>query len=224
MTLIDRYWPVVEDLLRSRGGFAVGRGKVPIVALIGTTTFFCAVYGAAMGSFSLRPAQMAVSAIKVPSLLFVTTLVALPSFFVLNAVLGLADDFAAALRGIFVSQATLAVCLAAFFPVTLLAYLSSDDYRFALNFNGLPFFIASLTAHRTLARHYAPLIAKNRLHRVVHALWLFLYIFIAIQLAWTLRPFVGDPSMPSELFRKNAWSNAYVEVLKDLVKLSRRDR
>jgi hypothetical protein len=211
----------VDALLRSRGRFAVGIGRVPVGALalvIGGAGFF---YGAVMGGFSLRLLQMLASGLKVPLLLAATTAVCLPSFYVFNAVLGLRDEMSAALRGIFAAQATLAVTLAALAPLTALAYVSSDDYRFALNFNGLPFAIGALCGHVTLSRHYAPLIAANSLHRRARTAWLVLYVFVAIQLAWVLRPFVGDPSLEPALFRRDAWSNAYVEVLEDVAKLAR---
>ena len=40
-----------------------------------------------------------------------------------------------------------------------------------------------------------------------------LYVFVAIQLAWVLRPFIGSPNVPTRFFREDAWSNAYVVVL-----------
>jgi hypothetical protein len=39
-----------------------------------------------------------------------------------------------------------------------------------------------------------------------------LYLFVAIQMGWVLRPFVGDPDQPTRFFRAGAWSNAYVEI------------
>ena len=53
-------------------------------------------------------------------------------------------------------------------------------------------------------------------HRVGQVSWVVLYVFVAIQLAWVLRPFVGSPNIPTRFFREEAWSNAYV-VVADLV-------
>ena len=44
--------------------------------------------------------------------------------------------------------------------------------------------------------------------------WAALYVFVAIQLAWVLRPFVGSPTLPTRFFREEAWDNAYVVVAK----------
>ena len=42
--------------------------------------------------------------------------------------------------------------------------------------------------------------------------WLGLYIFVGIEMGWVLRPFVGNPDQPVELFRADSLGNAYVEV------------
>ncbi len=172
------------------------------------------VYGASMGSFGARAMQAAFAAVKVPILLSAATLVCLPNFYVVNTLLGLRDDFPAACRGIFAAQATLAVTLAAFAPVTLLAYASSGDYDFAIAFNGLAFAVGTLAAQVTLRRHYLALIATNPRHRLGRLSWVVLYVFVAIQLAWVLRPFIGSPGKPTNFLREEAWSNAYVVVFR----------
>ena len=45
-------------------------------------------------------------------------------------------------------------------------------------------------------------------------IWVLLYGFVGTQLAWTLRPFHGDPSMPFILFRP-VESNFYIGVIAD---------
>ena len=46
--------------------------------------------------------------------------------------------------------------------------------------------------------------------------WLAIYIFVGIQMAWTLRPFIGDPGLPVQFFREHSWGNAY-EVVAQLI-------
>ena len=36
-------------------------------------------------------------------------------------------------------------------------------------------------------------------------------------MAWVLRPFIGSPSSPVNFFRREAWGNAYVELLHDVI-------
>ena len=44
-------------------------------------------------------------------------------------------------------------------------------------------------------------------------------MFVAVQLAWVLRPFIGAPRMRVRFLRADAWGNAYVEVVETLYKL-----
>ena len=54
-----------------------------------------------------------------------------------------------------------------------------------------------------------PLIARNPKHRWMLRTWIVIYIFVGIQMAWVLRPFIGDPTAPTQFFREGSWSNAY---------------
>ena len=160
-----------------------------------------------------RPLQMLYSAIKVPLLLLVSFGLTLPSFFVLNTLLGLRNDFPAALRALLSAQAALALVLAALAPLTATWYLSVTSYPSCTFFNGVMFAIATFSARWPLRRRYAPLIARNPRHRSMLTIWLVLYVFVAIQMAWVLRPFLGDPAQATTFFRHGAWGNAYMVVL-----------
>ena len=61
-------------------------------------------------------------------------------------------------------------------------------------------------------RYYVTLIRRSPTHRTILYAWFFLYIFVGVQMAWVLRPFVGDASAPVTFFRQQAWGNAYVVV------------
>ncbi|MGD9645032.1 MAG: hypothetical protein AB7U73_04920 [Pirellulales bacterium] len=181
------------------------------------TIVVCGVaYGAVMGSLNGfagdRLLQVVYSAVKVPLLLGVTSAVCVPSFFVLNSLLGVRNDLAIALRALLAGQAGLAVVLASLAPYTALWYCSSAEYTDAIAVNGAMFAIASAVGQFVLRRHYAPLIARDRRHRQLLNVWLGMYVFVAIQLAWVLRPFVGTPGQATQFFRESAWDNAYVIV------------
>ena len=165
-----------------------------------------------MGSHRLVALQALYSGLKVPLLLLLSSVFCLLNFFVLNTVLGLREDFAAACRGLLASQATMALCLASLAPVLVVGYLSTDFYPLATMLNGVMFAVASIAGQMTLLRHYRPLIERDPRHRLALAGWLVLYIFVAIQLAWVLRPFIGSPNLDTTFFRQGAWSNAYVEI------------
>ena len=48
--------------------------------------------------------------------------------------------------------------------------------------------------------------------------WILLYGFVGTQLAWTLRPFFGDPNQSFEIFR-SIGGNFYVNIVKTLMEL-----
>lgn len=173
-------------------------------------------YGAVMGTFGGvsgdRLLQVAYSAAKVPLLLVVTFAISLPSFLVLNTLLGTRDDLRAVVSALLSTQAGLTLVLLAFAPYTALWYASSGNYGDALRFNGAMFACASLTAQWMLWRRYRGLVARNPRHRVLLRIWLVIYLFVGVQMAWVLRPFVGSPDLPVQFFRADAWGNAYEVV------------
>jgi hypothetical protein len=174
------------------------------------------LYGLVMGTFSgLSPGrlhQLLYSGVKVPLLLLATFLLCLPSFFVINTIAGLREDFGRVLRAVIGTQSCVTVVLASLAPLTMVWYLSSRDYQLALLFNAFMFGVASLAAQVVVRRYYGPLIRRSSRHRLLLRVWFVLYVFVGIQMAWVLRPFIGDPRLPVAFFRTEAWGNAYVVV------------
>jgi hypothetical protein len=207
----------IDDFLRGRGAFApeaplAGRLRWLVILVV-----VCGpLYGAVMGTFSgLAPGrfhQLVYSGVKVPLLLLATFLLCLPSFFVINTIAGLREDFGRVLRAVIGTQSCVTVVLAGLAPLTVVWYLSCADYRLALLFNALLFGVASLAAQVVVRRYYGPLIRRSQRHRQLLRAWFLLYAFVGIQMAWVLRPFIGDPTLPVAFFRAEAWGNAYVVV------------
>jgi hypothetical protein len=189
-----------------------------IPRLIGSLLLFGLVYGAVMGSFRALVAQpqwftqICYSSVKVPLLLMATFVISLPSFYVLNSLLGLRQDFGSALRALVAAQAGLAIVLCSFAPLTLVWYATSAEYDQALLFNGAMFAVASFAAQWLVRGYYRPLVAQNRRHGQLLWCWLLVYTAVAIQMAWVLRPFIGSPDRPVQFLRENAWDNAYEYV------------
>lgn len=169
-------------------------------------------YGGVMGTFGWRAGQVAFSAIKVPLLLMATLALSLPSYFVLNTLLGVRSDFAAAWRAVVASQAGLTIILVSLAPLTAFWYASTTNYRSAILFNALMFAVASAGAQGILRRGYRPLIARDPRHRWLLRTWIVLYAFVGIQMGWNLRPFIGSPAEPVRFFRGGDWENAYVNL------------
>jgi hypothetical protein len=159
--------------------------------------FYGAVMGSFGGIFGDRARQVLYSALKVPILLLVTFLLSLPSFFVINTLMGLRQDFAQATGALISAQAGLTIILASLAPMTALWYASTPNYHTAVVFNGIMFAVASVGAQTILRRLYRPLIARNARHRVLLRMWLIIYTFVAVQMAWVLRPTRAAPRASS---------------------------
>jgi hypothetical protein len=179
-----------------------------------------AIYGSVMGAFggfaSDRLVQILFVAIKVPMLLLVTTALALPSFFVINVLCGLRNDFSEALRAVMTTQTSVGIILASLAPFTVVWYLSTKDYHEATAFNALMFAMASIAAQWVLRQRYAPLVARNRTHLWMIRVWIIVYGFVGIQMGWVLRPFIGQPGVPVTFLRDKLGGNAYVVVAETL--------
>jgi hypothetical protein len=186
--------------------------RIIVGFLIGCGLFYGAVMGSYDGGVAVRPLQALYSAIKVPLLLMAAFGLSLPSFFVINALVGLREDFGRSLRALLTAQAGLTIILASLAPFTVLRYVSSTDYASAILFNAAMFAVASLAAQILLRRLYAPLIRRHYAHRWMMWVWLVIYAFVGVQLAWVARPFIGSPELATRFFRADAWSNAYVHI------------
>jgi hypothetical protein len=206
-----------DDVLRRRW-VHFPRGEARLVELVVIVMAFSAFYGAVMGTFggvrSDQALQVLYSAVKVPMLLTITFGLSLPFFYVINALLGLAGDFRKSVAALVATQAAVSVLLASLAPLTAFWYATSADYLAAITTNGVMFGVASLGAQRVLAKHYRPLVLANPRHRWALRVWFGVYAFVAIQLAWILRPFVGDPNAEVQFFRDEAFGNAYLVVLR----------
>lgn len=178
------------------------------------------LHGLVLGAFSGEPLMACYSALKVPLLLAVSTLVTLPNVYVVHGALGLHQHVGAALRGILAAQAALGLVLGALAPVLLVVAAGTRDGYWFTVLDGLLFALALAGAQVVLANHYRPLLRSDRRHYVTLWGWGLLYAFFAMQFAWVLRPFLGSPDLPVEFFRAEAFEqNAYLVVWDHLVTL-----
>ncbi len=217
----------IDDFLRGRGEFAIDasfahRLRWFLLLIVAFGVFYGAVMGTYSGLAANRLHQLLYSGVKVPLLLLATFLLCLPSFFVVNTVAGLREDFGQVLRAVVAAQACVTVVLASLAPFTVVWYVSSTDYQSAILFNAVMFGVATAAAQVVVRRYYSPLIRRSSRHRLLLRFWFVLYAFVGIQMGWVLRPFIGDPHQPVEFFRSGAWGNAYVVLAHLIVQVADR--
>ncbi|HEX9995920.1 MAG TPA: hypothetical protein VGB45_02155 [Abditibacterium sp.] len=180
-----------------------------------------AIQGAAMGAYALLNGGNAVfiffSAVKVPLFLGIAAALMLPALYVLYALFGLGDEFRIALRALVGGQAAFALILASLSPFTLVFYLSGASYRGALGFNLFLFALAGIAAQNTIRLRFKSLLERDARHWKLLSIGFGLWAFVAVQLAWNLRPFVGNPDAPAQFLRPDAFTNAYLAIWRILV-------
>jgi len=214
---------IIETVLRNRHRFfieireGVELGSKMRAMLISGIAFF-ALYGAVMGStHSLWQALS--SAVKLPLLFLATLVVCSPTLYFFNLIFGsnqsLAQNFTLILTAITVT----AVLLLSFAPILLFFLLTTSNYQFFKLLNVGVFTITGIVGVVFLSQGMRIVSASGtegaRARRNVVRLWILIYAFVGSQMAWTLRPFIGAPSMQFELFRQlggNFYANIFASI------------
>jgi len=214
---------IIETILRNRHQFfaeireGVDLGQKMRAMLISVIAFF-ALYGAVMGStHSLWQALS--SAVKLPLLFLATLVVCSPTLYFFNLIFGsnqsLTQNFTLILTAITVT----AVLLLSFTPISLFFLLTTSHYQFFKLLNVGVFTIAGIVGVVFLSQGMRIVSASGkegaRARRNIVRLWILVYAFVGSQMAWTLRPFIGAPSMPFELFRQlggNFYANIFASI------------
>jgi hypothetical protein len=215
LTLIDR---LLRDPDQFFGEIGQGSGlREKMRAMLLGSLAYLALYGGLLGStHSLE--QSLSSAAKLPLLFLATLLICAPALYLFNILFGANQRLSQSVMLVLAAITATAVLLLSFAPITLFFLLTApDSYQFFKLLNVLFFVIAGSSGAVCLNRGLRVVSAcspeppmKNA--RFMFALWLALYIFVGSQMAWTLRPYVGYPGSPFELFRQLG-GNFYSDIL-----------
>ncbi len=163
------------------------------IASIFAIVVFGALYGAVMGLYA-GGIQILWDALKIPVLLLITLYVTLPTYYVLNGILG-GDLSLKQLTVLFmVSISVLTTMLIAFLPVTLFFTLTTPErtfvtYGFTVLLNVIFFGIAGLTAVSYLWQGFSRIHGENKRWVMATMIGTIVLIFVGTQLAWVLRPY-----------------------------------
>jgi hypothetical protein len=211
---------VIETILRNRYHFfeEIGEGidlQAKMRAMLISSIAFLALYGAVMGStHSLW--QTFSSAIKLPVLFLATLIVCSPTLYFFNVLLGSNQSLSQNIALILTAITVTAVLLLSFAPITLFFLLTTSHYQFFKLLNVAVFSIAGSMGVIFLSQGMQVVSASSqdggKARRRVLRLWILVYAFVGSQMAWTLRPFIGAPSMRFELFR-HLGGNFYTNIV-----------
>ena len=163
-----------------------------VVATV-STIVFGALYGAVMGIYA-GSIQILFDAIKIPMLLLIALYVSLPTYYVLNGILGGELSLRQMAVLFMVSVTVMAIMMIAFLPVTLFFTLTTPErtfatYAFTVLLNVLFFALAGLTAVNYLLNGFSRIHGENKKWVPAMMIGSIVLAFVGTQLAWVLRPY-----------------------------------
>lgn len=157
------------------------------------------------------------SMIKVPALFLLTLAITFPSLYIFSALLGGRLAFAALMR-LLVGTTVVSLAVAASFgPILAFFTLSTTNYPFMVVLNVILLSISGLVGVgfltkglRQLAQPTPPPLpdvappataAASEGLGGIFAIWIVIYGTVGVQMAWLLRPFIGQPDTEFAWFR-----------------------
>jgi len=223
---------------------AEGTAHLRVSPLLCVSTVLGVVYGVCMGLFASMTNdagggwQILSSAIKVPVLFYLTLIVTFPSLYVFGALMGMRLSAVDMLRLVVAAVTVNLTIVASFATITAFFTISTDSYLFMKLLNVAFFTVAGViglvflwkllkTLDAVQAGDDAPVaplppdaphpfvgLGGDRVRRLFKV-WLILYALVGAQMAWVLRPFVGSPDLPFQVFRARQ-SNFFLDVFRAL--------
>ena len=187
-------------------------------AMLISSIVFLALYGAVMGS-THSAWQMLSSALKLPILFLATLIICSPTLYFFNVLFGSNQSLTQNVALILTAITVTSVLLLSFAPIVVFFLLTTSNYQFFKLLNVAIFSVCGIVGVVFLSQGIKIVSAGGKegaqTRRVVVWIWIVVYAFVGSQLAWTLRPFVGAPSMEFEPFRQlggNFYTNIFASV------------
>ena len=187
---------------------------------------FAYLYGVVMGCYNGWE-QAISSGIKVPVFLTLTLVVCFPGFyinqFVLGSKLGLLHMLNVILKGFLM----VSLIMVAFAPIVIFFLITGDNYAFIKLLHVGIFSISGFFGAKTMIEALRYCCEKSKVYPkvgvVVFRFWVIILAFVGMQLAWNLRPFIGNRGMKFEVFREPE-GNFYLAVIDSVLDIAEGDK
>jgi len=202
---------VVGDVgLRSKLRFALG-------TLLALSAFYGFVAGWYAGGL-----QAISAAIKLPFLFVVTFAICFPALFVVQILVGSRLKLLQVIVLVTGALALTTVLLAAFVPIVAFFLITGANYYFLELLHVVIILVCGALGMYALHEGLSYVCEKHGVYPrkalTILRIWVILFAFVGIQLAWNLRPFLGDRNQPFKVFRHYE-GNFYTAVVYSINKL-----
>lgn len=231
------FFALLDRILRQREGFfdEIFDGK-NIAARIRWFLFaivtLSGLYGLTMGASALTVdwqrglLQMLTSAVKVPALYILSVVVSYPVLYIVIVLMGSRLRFSQILTLILLALTMNSMLLASCAPIVLFFVFTGSSYAFVKLLHVAIFAFSSCWAMMALWQGLRTMCEKSDLYprqaiRILQA-WILVFGFVGTQMAWSLRPFVGNPEMEYQIFRRGQTGNFYQAVWSSIVDLGKK--
>jgi hypothetical protein len=189
--------------------------------ILGTLVVGAGFYGLTAGAYAGLP-QAVSAAVKLPLLILATFVICFPAFFVVQILVGSRLRLLQVLVLALAAPALTAVLLAAFVPITVFFLVTGANYYFLELLHIALVLVAGLIGMVTLHEGLSLVCEKAGVYPrkalTIMRVWAVLFLFVGIQMAWNLRPFLGDRGEPFKLFRHYE-GNFYAAIIYSMDKL-----
>lgn len=216
------HFSVLLRLLRDRKKFLDEvRNNIKLeskmASLLVASSLFLSAYGAILGAYG-GGFYILASAVKLPALYLLTLIICIPTLFFFDILFGSKLNFKQYTTMALTAVAVISVLLFSFAPVVLFFLISVEGYNFFLLLNVLVMAITGGVGVRLFYKGMLDMVGpeaiEQKLRRRLLQGWVILYGLVGSQLAWTLRPFIGNPGENFSFFRPEIDSNFYAQVLR----------
>jgi len=176
-----------------------------ILSLYLLLNVFSCLYGIVMGSFHSFPQALA-AGLKVPILFSLALIICFPAFFVIQYVLGSKLRFVQMISIVLSGFVLTVSIMVSFAPIVIFFLLTGGNYYFLQLLHISIFILSGIFGMKSVIDSLKISCEKKNIYPrtgvVVFRFWVVILAFVGIQLAWNLRPFLGDEGKPFKLFRQ----------------------
>jgi hypothetical protein len=182
---------------------------------IGIILLFAFIYGVVMGSYNSF-LQSIVTGVKVPVLITLALLICFPALYVIQYILGSKMGLVQMIIMILSGFLMFSSILVSFAPIVLFFMITGNDYNFLKLLHVAIFTFSGIFGMRIILEALKFSCEKKNIYPKIglniFKFWIFVFAFVGMQLAWNLRPFLGDKNEEFELFRERE-GNFYKAVV-----------